>query len=94
MGGGGAREADLLIGEVRREQLQGISDGNGGPGLHEVCSLAGLLRIPPVHALQKLGQCSRLADQAVPESPQQRPLLHIQRSAVTSLPSAPAGFDW
>ena len=91
--GGGGRRGNLLIGEVRGEQLQGISNGNGGPGLHEVCSLAGLLRIPPVYALQELGQRSRLTDQAVPESPQQRPLLHIQRSAVTSFQSAPAVFD-
>lgn len=81
--------ADLLIGEVWGEQFQGVGNGDGGPGLHEVCSLAGLLGIPPVHALQKLGQGSRLADQAVAEAPQHRSLLNTQRPDQHSMTLSP-----
>ena len=75
------RQADLLIGEVRGQQLQGVSNGNGSPGLHEISSLPCLLGITPINTLQKLGQCSGFASQAVPEAPHHCSLLYVQRPA-------------
>lgn len=73
--------SDLVIGEVWGQQLQGISNGDGSPGLHEVGCLASLLSISPVHALQELGQGPRFSDEAEAEAPHHGPLTHIQRSA-------------
>ena len=75
------RQADLLIGEVRGQQLQGVSNGDGSPGLHEIGSLPCLLSITPINTLQELGQCSGFASQAVPEAPHHCSLLYVQRPA-------------
>mmetsp|Transcript_952 Transcript_952/g.2200 ORF Transcript_952/g.2200 Transcript_952/m.2200 type:complete len:345 (+) Transcript_952:454-1488(+) len=70
---------DLLVDEIRRQQLQSIGDVNGRPLLHQLGRLLGFLGVAPVHALEEPGQRAALRGKAESEAPQQPLLLDCQR---------------